>query len=94
MAKADENKALRQLDDARAEVTALRAALTKIQREASRRFEGKGCARCSVIEVLATTALERPKQPMTKAIDAEDDKTGKISLSQQQKLLARKKKIE
>jgi hypothetical protein len=63
------------------EVEALRTALEKIQREASRRFEGESCPRCLAIEALAAEALRSSQQ----------DQTSPINVRQLEELLEQKK---
>jgi hypothetical protein len=65
-----------------AEVEALRSALEKIQREASKRFEGQSCPRCLAIEAMAAEALR----------SAERDDTSEISVHELKELLERKRK--
>jgi len=71
-----------QLEEATAEVAALRTALEEILRHASRRFEGQSCPRCLTIEGVATDALRAT---------AHDD-TSPIALPQLNALLERKRK--
>jgi hypothetical protein len=65
-----------------AEVEALRGALEKIQREASKRFEGQSCPRCLAIEALAVEALR----------STERDDTSEINVHELKELLDRKRK--
>lgn len=64
------------------ELDALRAALDKIQREASKRFEGQSCPRCLAIEALAAEALRATAH----------DETSEITLPQLDELLDAKRK--
>ena len=77
MSKSVSDRLRRERDDARAEAATMRAALDKIQREASRRFEGKSCERCLTIESLAIAALR----------SSQHEETNEINLNELEKLL-------
>jgi hypothetical protein len=65
------------------EVETFRAALEKIHKEASRRFEGESCPRCLAIESLAAEAL--------RSASATDGDTSPIDLKALNELLEKKK---
>lgn len=77
--KSAPDRVRRERDEARAEAASLRQILDQIQREASRRFEGKSCARCLKIEALASGAPD----------SSQADDTNEIKVGVLEKLISR-----